>query len=173
MIENVRCRLYNKDLNFDLDIPDFSSDVLARLFNEETAVNLPDKRVVLPENYVSWLLNSKEFGSVLSEVAQFIGISAERFTQIFMLYAMAANRKAFALFTLPQVVENEKNFLDAFKEFNKAFMMDPDKISNTISPDIMLCATCYTLIYKYRKNEFEVPANIIPYIVTIITQDKK
>ena len=173
MIENVRCRLYNKDLNFDLDIPDFSSDVLARLFNEETAVNLPDKRVVLPENYVPWILKNKDFGPVFTEVAQFIGIPAERFTQIFMLYAMAANRKAFALFTLPQVVENEKNFLDAFKEFNKAFMMEPDKISNTISPDIMLCATCYTLLYKYRKNEFEVPANIIPYIVTIITKEKK
>lgn len=173
MIENVRCRLYNKDLNFDLDIPDFSSDVLARLFNEETAVNLPDRRVVLPDNYVNWLLNSKEFGPVLSDVANFIGITPKRFAQIFMLYAMAANKKAYALFTLPQVVNDEKNFLDAFKEFNKAFMMDPDKVTNTISPDIMLCATCYTLINKYRKNEFEVPANIIPYVVTILLQDKK
>ena len=172
MIENVRCRLYNNDLNFDLDIPDFSSDVLARLFNEDTAVNLPDKRVVLPDNYVPWLLKSKDFGPVLKEVAEFIGITAERFTQIFMLYSMAANRKAYALFTLPQVVDNEKNFLDAFKEFNKAFMLSPDKITNTISPDIMLCATCYTLIYKYRKNEFEVPANIIPYLVSIVTEEK-
>lgn len=172
MIENVRCRIYNKDLNFDLDIPDFSSDVLARLFTEETAVNLPDRRIVLPENYVGWALESDKFGPPIKEVAEFIGITAERFAQILLLYIIAANKKATAIFSHPEVVGNKKNFLEAFGEFNRAYMVEPDKIKNTISPDIMLCAVCYTLMHEHRKNEFEIPANILPYMLTILNSEE-
>lgn len=173
MIEDVRCRIYNKDLNFDLTIPDFSSDVLARLYKEETALTLPNMRIVLPDKYVSWLLESDKFGPVLGEIAAFIGISTERFTQILLLYIMGANPKATSTFLHPEVTKNKKHFLEAFTEFNKAYMVEPDKIKNMISPDIMLCAICYTLMHKYRKYEFEIPANILPYMLTILNSEEE
>lgn len=168
----IRCRLFNKEADFDLDVPDFSMDTLTSIFANPEVLNSLSFTFTVPKEYAKWILEEPDLTKVFTDIADFLHISLDRLIQLYFFYVVNEDSSAYAAFADTKYTQKQV-FLKAFRDFNAKFIEDTSKIKNPVAPDILYCLVVYILLYQYPQiHDFEIPMNILVHILNIENEMK-
>lgn len=167
MSNKITFFIHNKDTGFEYPV-DISGETISSLFNDTSVIMVKNKRIVLPENYIKWLIEDKEINAIFEDVSNNIGIEKEELLRVFLSLCVIEDKKFFKTF-IEKNIKSKEDYLKSFKEFNDYYneLDEGEKLRNLLVPEILACTIAYIISYRFNERDWEAPNEVIPYIVPI------
>lgn len=162
--ENITCRIFNETAGLDLVLPNLVASTATELFAHEDYLETSSLRTRVDERYIKWILEEDDLSAAFKALAEYTGLTVERIIQLYFYIVLIEDPHANEVFIEKSFV-SKKSFIEDFKNFNKDYI--PSDCIQTVAPDILLYLLCYILMNKYQRDNFEIPQEVLPYILNI------
>lgn len=164
--QELTCRIYCEATDFDLTIPDISEDLLTAMFLNETCIKTPRGVFDVSDKFINWTLDIPECRKVFEKLNESLSIKLEDVVKLYFFMILFQDPYAKDVF-VDTVYLTKGAFQNAFKDYNDRYLETPEANKTRICPDMLFCLLIYTLMHTRQQAEFEIPSDVLPYIVNI------
>lgn len=160
----VICIISNDELGIEYPVK-INELTGALLFKSDRELLKSDQLITLRPKIIELIKGQKDLFEPFIALGNFLQTDPENFLRTFLLMIAREDRKGYKLLCTDKI--KEADFISKFRKYQR-FYIPTKKILNVIAPDILACALCHELYFKYNgKTEFEVPAEFIPFVLPI------